>query len=351
MIKKLLIALALGAVLCGTTLMMAIRSSSYDQATQSPPTPDNPASVNPGPPRGSGETLEVIRGYEGVTEERPAGQAQSLSAQQCRVVIREAVKALGRFDDKRLKSIRISVDEMESYRGLGIAQLEPFARQGDADAMIVLAFATMANAVGLGDTNAVPLALGEIDEDDAFGSVDLARDHAAALKSAAEWLYEAGIHGRLTAFSQVGSLLEALTPVELGWLTAEDWEALTPEQQRVLNPNAVYVIAYYLLDPDLWPSNSSAPYTYEEWLAGRREVYGSLFDEIIQPLADGFLEDIAYRGGAMPDIPPPRSVDEYLESNGSECRREQPVSESYEYPRRTNQQLYTRHQVCELKVP
>ncbi len=243
--------------------------------------------------------------------------------EQCEAVIRDAMTELSRYDDERFESIRIDVEQLGNYRGLGIDQLKSLAVQGDADAMIVLTMAVVTEAIGLGDTKAVPLAQGEIDPDRAGLNKAVVLDKLKELelsKEASYWLYEAAVHGRLEAFAQAGGPLEGFTAVDMGWLDAEAYAEVPAKHQRLLDPESVYATAYFLIDPNLLPSGAEAG--YEQWQSDQRDAYGPFFDSIVQPLADRFVADMENRGLSMPEIAPRRSIEEYLETGGSGCRPE-----------------------------
>ena len=256
--------------------------------------------------------------HTGHSPEPPTAD-QAAQTAMCDKELMAAIGALNRYDQERFSSISIRPSGMEPYRGLGVGQLEQLAAQGDAMAMVVLAIAELVSATGMRDVDTVGLIRGDIDpETQGIDPGALLDDKPDLTRTAADWLYEAAIHGRLEAFREMGGPLSAsrLTPVDLGWLTQDAYDALTDEERRLVRVDKVYESAYYLLDPELVESGHMP---YELWRQELLEDWGPLLDEIVVPIADGFKTDLERRGRALPAIEPRMTINEYLSNNGSNC--------------------------------
>ena len=119
--------------------------------------------------------------------------------------------------------------------------------------------------------------------------------------AAAGWFYQAALHGRVYALTQVGEalswrggLLDA--PVELGWVDQDAWETMTTMEKSYRRPVNVYAKTVYDVAPAL--STGLGELGYRLSLQGSVETQ-ALRDRIVRR----FLEDQQAAGLPPVDIP------------------------------------------------
>ena len=135
------------------------------------------------------------------------------------------------------------------------AGLRSLASQDDSAAMVTLAVRHVLKAKGEPPHDAA-LRLNNIDPTserpvDALAEL-LAVDRKALdpnalleLQEANYWLYQAALRGRVLALGAYGNVVGAQLggPVGLGWLTRDEYRALTPSQREQFDPGSIYLNA------------------------------------------------------------------------------------------------------------
>ena len=191
--------------------------------------------------------------------------------------------------------------DFEDFRHLDPASLQAIAEQGDSAAMALLGMMAMGEAYGVSPDDVFALILGEADEDSITinpGIESMDEATTTALHEEAEfWFYEAALHGRVGALALnafVNAQLER-DAVSLGWITAEELEAMEPTVRVTMQPSLVYLGALLQLVPAAaavgpfasWPSEGVQ---YEESLRAQHRII------------EQYHRDLADRGLPRPEI-------------------------------------------------
>ena len=144
--------------------------------------------------------------------------------------------------------------DIEQFLNTDLAKVDKRARDGDQTAMLVMARAAMLEASGNDPGLAVPLLLHGGRPDNSWledlglelglflRNREFSDEQRESLQSAQHWYYQLAIRGRLHYLRAYADLVQALDggPVELRWISREDYERLNARQRRVFDPEIVY---------------------------------------------------------------------------------------------------------------
>lgn len=214
---------------------------------------------------------------------------------------------------ERLAPFETRGNSIFSYRGLSEANLLTLADQQDSAAMTVLGAMHEVRARDLPDSKAVPYLMLEEKELPSYSyNLPLSEAQVANLEKAAYWYYQAALHGRLMALTDVGYQLLMLqrNPVDLGWVSQEEYDLLSGVERGSFNAFNVYNAAVYTIAPEL----EIGVFT-ERADVGRHVA--KRFADIVPPLVQKYSSDRANLG--LPPIsvpvsklPPPSELEELL---------------------------------------
>ena len=202
-------------------------------------------------------------------------------------------------DAYRYDAVGITGPTIGSYRGLSTVELRDLAEQGDSAAMAVLGAAELMQARGLPVSKAVPhLMLEEFTRTANMLRRPISPESRAHLDQAREWFYKAALHGRVMALYKVGESLEYTTggPVDLGWITKDEYDALTSYEKNSLLPSNLYNALAFEIAPELG-----------EGAVG--EILGGILprsvrqEELLDEFANRFFEDIDAAGLSPISVP------------------------------------------------
>lgn len=141
-----------------------------------------------------------------------------------------------------------------SYRSLTRESLQDLARQNDSGAMVVLGRMAELRASGVDEDRAVDfLDVTESVVVSTSGSKLPRAERRVEFLVAADWYYRAALHGRLLALARYGSTVASAGkgPVELGWMTADEYDSLPDRQKPWFSPTSIYHHLPYVLMPEL----------------------------------------------------------------------------------------------------
>ena len=154
----------------------------------------------------------------------------------------------------RFDSLVTSGPTIESYRGLSSAMLAGLADQGDSAAMAVLGAVSLMRAMELPEDQAVAFLLLEQTAPRSAGiAKPIEPAKAKHLEEASDWFYRAALHGRLLALQNVGEIMAIVagSPVELGWISPHEYDALEVFERHALDPANVYGALAFEIAPEL----------------------------------------------------------------------------------------------------
>ena len=156
-------------------------------------------------------------------------------------------------ETRRLEPISASGETVASYRHLGSAEIRAMADQGDSAAMAVLGAMAFMRGSDIDESRAVPFLLHEElpRPGGAPGSANaIQRMHFV---EAGSWFYQAALRGRLHALTHYGISLEmqGSTPVTLGWIGQDAYDALAEVERLALEPSVVYTALQFDIAPQL----------------------------------------------------------------------------------------------------
>ncbi|MEO1034952.1 MAG: hypothetical protein AAFX44_05255 [Pseudomonadota bacterium] len=177
-------------------------------------------------------------------------------------------------------------------RGIDFAGLNDLATQGNSAAMATLGVQNILRANRQNPTDAAAL----MDDTPEFDGARLtslfpqdARAYSPedmlALQEANYWLYQAALNGRVLALHEYGAVIGAQLrgPVGMNWLSRDEFDALSPEEQALFSPQIIYAqVAERILAPDLVLADGSA--LPEELKLRRASIVDRLTDEFAQDL-------------------------------------------------------------------
>lgn len=210
---------------------------------------------------------------------------------------------------ERLDPYVVNSGSISDYRNLAESELRHLIAQGDSGAMAVLGAMHVMRARGLPDSDAVPYLLLE---EPSLLSYQYKLPHTEEQRRhyqfAADWFYKAALHGRLLALINVGDQLVTLgkTPVDLGWISTEDYDQLTRAQKSTFNAANVYQAVAFTIAPQVEVG------FFEEIGLGFASVFAKRFADIAEPIATQFRSDRAELG-LDPLIIPASTLPSYSE--------------------------------------
>lgn len=187
-----------------------------------------------------------------------------------------------------------------AYQGLSERELEGLAAQQDSGAMIVLAERAVASARGEPLDNVVARLAGQEPSMNNGARRDVDEEaQKSQLANAEKWFYLAALHGRVAALTQLGDVQRrlGLGPVELGWIEAQDYEALEQDTRLRLWPTLVYQEAAFRLGGGIMESPLFV------LLMESHQPQPAADDDAVRAVTTRFERDLRERGLRMPDIP------------------------------------------------
>lgn len=206
-------------------------------------------------------------------------------------------------DAYRFDAVAESGPAIAAYRSLSEQQLRDLAAQEDSAAMVVLGAMSVMRARAWPEEKAVAYLLLEDPELRAFTLTrPLSKEFLDHMKQARQWFYKAALHGRVMVLYRVGDslALEKGGPVELGWISREEYDGLSDHEKTALHPSSVYNVLAYEVAPGL---KSGPPGQILTALIPRTEQQMAIVDE----LAGQFTRDL-HDAGLPPVVVPESSV-------------------------------------------
>ena len=209
----------------------------------------------------------------------------------------------------RLDPYVVNFGSISDYRDLAESELRHLIAQGDSGAMAVLGAMHVMRARGLSDSDAVPYLL--LEDPNLFSyqyKLPHTEEQMRHYGLAADWFYKSALHGRLLALINVGDQLVALgkTPIDLGWISTEDYDQLTRAQKSTFNAASVYQAVAYTIAPQVEVG------FLEEIGLGFGSMFAKRFANIAEPIVTQFRSDRAELG-LGPLIIPPSALPSYSE--------------------------------------
>jgi hypothetical protein len=201
----------------------------------------------------------------------------------------------------RLDPYVVNFGSISDYRDLAESELRHLIAQGDSGAMAVLGAMHVMRARGLSDSDAVPYLL--LEDPNLFSyqyKLPHTEEQMRHYELAADWFYKSALHGRLLALINVGDQLVALgkTPIDLGWISTEDYDQLTRAQKSTFNAANVYQAVAYTIAPQVEVG------FLEEIGQGFGAIIAKRFANIAEPIVTQFRSDRAELGLGPLTIPP-----------------------------------------------
>ncbi len=157
-------------------------------------------------------------------------------------------------DAYRYDAVMDSGPVIAAYRGLSEQQLRDLTAQGDSAAMVVLGAMSVMRAREWPVEKAVPYLMLEDRELMAFTiSRPLSPEFVDHMRQARQWFYRAALHGRVMVLYRVGESLifEQGGPVEIGWISKEEYDGLSNREKMALYPANVYSALAFEVAPGL----------------------------------------------------------------------------------------------------
>lgn len=212
----------------------------------------------------------------------------------------------------RFDSLSVTGPTIASYRGLSYTELEHLVTQGDSAAMAVLGAISFMRARGLDDSDAVSYLLSEENGQTGYRFTrPLREDLRTNYEQAREWFYQAALHGRLLSLQKVGEMTWIIDggPVDLGWITKDEYETLGPYERSALDPIMIYqelaiVIAPQVGSGPFWESVSE----YLPRIDQQQNVLAELARQFEQDLADAGLPQVDVPESTAPALEELRSM-------------------------------------------
>ena len=193
----------------------------------------------------------------------------------------------------RLDPYVVNFGSISDYRDLAESELRHLIAQGDSGAMAVLGAMHVMRARGLSDADAVPYLL--LEDPNLFSyqyKLPHTEEQTRHYELAVDWFYKSALHGRLLALINVGDQLVTLgkTPIDLGWISAEDYDQLTRAQKSTFNAANVYQAVALTIAPQVEVG------FLEEIGLGFGSMFAKRFANIAEPIVTQFRSDRAELG-------------------------------------------------------
>jgi len=201
---------------------------------------------------------------------------------------------------ERLDPYLVNSGSISLYRDLAESELSHLIAQGDSGAMAVLGAMHVMRARGLSDSDAVPYLL--LEEPNLLSyqyKLPHTEEQTRHYELAADWFYKSALHGRLLALINVGNQLVTMgkTPVDLGWISKEDYDDLTRAEKSTFNASSVYQAAAFTIAPQVEVG------FFEEVGLGFGSMFAKRFASIAKPIATRFRSDRAELGLSPLTVP------------------------------------------------
>ena len=184
---------------------------------------------------------------------RPAGVAEDESSTCLTLTQLEGHPVLVN-DTYRFDAVSDSGPAIASYRGLSEQELQGLTEQGDSAAMAVLGGMSVMRARDWPIEKAVSYLMAEDPELMTYTFTrPIPPEFINHMKQARSWFYKAALHGRIMVLHRVGESLslEQGGPVELGWISKQEYGNLSSYEKAALDPANVYNVLAYEIAPGL----------------------------------------------------------------------------------------------------
>ena len=210
-----------------------------------------------------------------------------------------------RAEYERMSPIMPFGQDFQVFLGLDTPSLEALAEQGDSAAMAMLGSMRQMQSRGIPEEFAVTVAASGF-----RGSVGTGvfqnmqrteptdEERTELLIEAQSWFTQSTEHGRVGSLLQLAGIQRRLgeTPVSLGWITAEDWDALDDDARDNLRLSDVYLQALTTLAPELATGMGTAMLD--------RVTATELTTEMANKIADDLLNAAAANNVQIPVLAP-----------------------------------------------
>ncbi|MEM8547768.1 MAG: hypothetical protein AAGF46_06355 [Pseudomonadota bacterium] len=224
-----------------------------------------------------------------------------------------------RAEYERMSPIMPFGQDFQVFLGLDTPSLEALAEQGDSAAMAMLGSMRQMQSRGIPEEFAVTVAASGFRSTVGTGvfqnmqrTVPTDEERTELLIEAQSWFTQSAEHGRVGSLLQLAGVQRRLgeTPVSLGWITAEDWDALDEEARDNLRLNDVYLQALTTLAPELATGMGTAMLD--------RVTATDLSTNIANKIADDLLNATATNNAQVPVLAP-SAVPSWAEMESRVC--------------------------------
>lgn len=157
-------------------------------------------------------------------------------------------------DAYRYEAVIDSGPVIAAYRGLSEQELQRLTAQGDSAAMAVLGAMSVMRARDWPVDKAVSYLMLEDPDLLAFTFTrPFSPEFINHMAQARQWFYKAALHGRVMVLWRVGDSLtfEQGGPVELGWISKDEYDSLSNQERISLEPSNVYNVLAFEVAPGL----------------------------------------------------------------------------------------------------
>lgn len=204
----------------------------------------------------STETRESSEGTKDSTTQTPAqdGDRPPSPSRPCFSVADFDATFDVRAEEERLRFLFPSGDVFDDYRGIEMTAMRSLAAQNDKTAMLLLAVQTELQALGVDPMLAVerfsrpesPIGLADI-----IKHASPPAESREQLERARDLYYAAALAGNLAAMTHLGYVQVALgeTPVTLGWIQQDEFEALPREAKYPVEVINAYTLSMREISP------------------------------------------------------------------------------------------------------
>ena len=221
---------------------------------------------------------------------------------------------------RRLDPYTVNMESIAAYRDLAQSELSSLIDQGDSGAMAVVGAMHEMKARGWPESYAVPYLLHEgPDQSSNSAGLPAAEEQKRHYEQAAKWFYQAALHGRVLALTYVGRQLDNMgsSPVDLGWISADEYNQLTRAERSTFNAANVYQAVAYTIAPELEIG------LFDDENAGFGTAFAKRFSSIAEPIAAKYRSDrkgLGLRPLLVPasELPPAQEIAELLCRLGDE---------------------------------
>lgn len=208
-------------------------------------------------------------------------------------------------DAARMEAVSANGNALNAYQFLGEDTLRGFADQGDSAAMVIIGANAVVRAFEMDPSLAVDWLNHKQQINDLnFGKEELSATASLELNDAAYWFYEAAMRGRLLALQNYGQVRGRLFggPVGLGWITREEYDALSASEKTSIDPANVYNQVAYDIAPALRKGALGGLSRMIPQSALQQAIRQDLVTEFEQTLSDSGLPAIEVAPAASSEI-------------------------------------------------